>query len=75
MKNRTIDGFTFELVVDEDTTRYECKGATYFDDEHDQVPEPKLWEAAEQLESDLKAEGLNANAEQGEKGWVEIYIQ
>jgi hypothetical protein len=69
-KKRTIDGFTFTL---EDSC-YECKGDRYFDDEHDQVPEPKLQKAASKLQGQLQAEGIPSEIEFGEKGWIEVYI-
>ena len=68
----TINGHTFKF--DEDNSMYECRGATYFDEDHDQVPEPSLWGAALKLEQRLKDEGFNAQAEQGEKGWAEVNI-
>lgn len=71
MKNRTVDGFTFEF--DEDLNAYECRGATYYDDEHDQVPEPKLQVAAEKLKNKLAEEGYTFEVEWGEKGWIELY--
>lgn len=69
-KKRTIDGFTFEL----DDSCYECRGAMYHDDDHDQVPEPKLQEAAYKLQALLKSEGIDSEVEHGEKGWIEVYI-
>lgn len=70
-KTRTVGGFTFELNDD----CYECRGGTYHDDEHDQVPEPRLQLAAAKLQVILKEEGIETEIEHGEKGWIEIYIQ
>jgi hypothetical protein len=62
---------SFELV----DGRYECRGAMYHDDDHDQVPEPSLQLAAAELQSRLKKEGVNTQLEWGEKGWIEVYIE
>ena len=68
---RTINGFKFELV----DNRYECRGATFYDEEHDQIPEPNLQTAAYKLQALLLSEGVDSNIEFGEKGWIEIYIE
>ena len=70
-QNRTIDGHTFTLNDD----FYECRGGRYFDDDHDQVPEPSLQKAAYQLQASLKKEGIESEIEFGEKGWIEVYIK
>lgn len=73
MKNRiTFNNHTFEYI--EDLNRYECRGASYFDDYHDQVPEPSLQYAAYKLESYLKDQGIKCFIEHGEKGWIEVLI-
>jgi len=69
---RTVKGRTFRW--DEDNQMYECRGAIYYDDEHDEIPEPALWEAALQLEQQLKDEGYVAEAQHSEKGWVEVSL-
>lgn len=69
-KRKTIGGFTFSL----NDSCYECRGATYYDDDHDQVPEPKLQEAAYKLQGWLQSKGLASHIEHGEKGWIEIYL-
>lgn len=71
-KNRKINGFKFELS--EDKLYYECRGATYFDEEHDQVPEPALQVAADKLAKLLKEEGNSPDIDWGEKGWIEVWI-
>lgn len=68
---RTVGRHTFELVEG----RYESRGAMYYDDEHDQVPEPSLQAAATILQTSLKEDGINTQIEWGEKGWIEIYIE
>lgn len=70
-KKITVGGFTFTLT---DGNCYECRGDRYFDDDHDQVPEPKLQQAAYKLEKRLKDEGHSVEVEFGEKGWIEVYI-
>jgi len=54
-ENRTIKGYTFDLVSqnDGDDKFYHCRGDVHYDDDHDEQPEPGLWQAAMQLESDL----------------------
>ena len=71
-KKETIDGYTFEY--DLKNSMYECRGTICYDDEHDEVPEERLWEAALKLEQKLKNQGLDAETEHSEKGWVEVYI-
>jgi hypothetical protein len=45
-----------------------------YDDDHDETPEPELWDAALKLESKLIADGENACASHSEKGWVEVQL-
>jgi len=45
-----------------------------YDDDHDEMPEPALWEAALKLEKQLTDEGLKCDANHSEKGWVEVTI-
>ena len=71
-KKETIDGYTFEY--NEENKFYECRGDVCYDDEHDEIPEEGLWNAACKLEQRLKNQGLDAEAEYSEKGWVEVYI-
>ncbi len=75
MRNRTINGWKFQLVEQEEFKFYECRGAVMYDDEHDQIPEPSLWTAAVKLENELLSEGYLAEANHSEKGWVEVTIQ
>lgn len=66
-----VDGFVFKL--DKENECYECRGAVMYDDENDEMPEPKLWKAAKKLAKKLKAEGASyADYEHSEKGWVEV---
>lgn len=71
-KKETIDGYTFKY--DSENEIYECRGDLCYDDEHDEMPEPGLWKAAHKLASKLKTQGVNAEVEHSEKGWVEVYI-
>ena len=71
-KKETIDGYTFEY--NKEYNFYECRGNICYDDEHDEVPEEGLWNAACKLEQRLKNQGLDAEAEHSEKGWVEVFI-
>ena len=75
-ENRTIKGYTFDLVSqnDGDDKFYHCRGQVHYDDDHDEQPEPGLWQAAMQLESDLTSEGYKADAGYSEKGWCEVVI-
>jgi hypothetical protein len=68
----TIDGYTFEY--DSENTMYECRGDVCYDDEHDEVPEEGLWSAGLKLETKLKNQGIKAEVEHSEKGWVEVNI-
>jgi len=69
----TFNGHTFEYM--EDLNGYECRGVRYFDDYHDQIPEPSLQRAADMLESYLIAGGTKCSVEWGEKGWIEVMIE
>jgi len=53
---------------------YDCRGEVTYDDEHDEIPEPELWEAGMKLEAELFSEGFIAEAGYSEKGWVEITV-
>jgi len=68
----TIDGYTFRY--NEENNMYECRGNVCYDDEHDEVPEEGLWRAALKLEQKLKSQGIDADAEHSEKGWVEVVL-
>jgi hypothetical protein len=66
-------GFDFEY--DEDNEFYQCRGEVMYDDEHDEMPEPELWEAGLKLERYLNDNGYpNADLCHSEKGWVEVNI-
>ena len=75
-ENRTIKGYTFDLVSqnDGDDKFYHCRGQVHYDDDHDEQPEPGLWLAAMQLESELIIEGYKADAGYSEKGWCEVTL-
>ena len=51
-KYKTIDNWRFEWNQEHEF--YECQGAICHDNEHDEIPEPELWEAALELEQELK---------------------
>ena len=70
-----VNGCNFELVEnDVDDVFYQCRGDVMYDDDHDEMPEPSLWRAAEKLEQILTNDGLNVYAGHSEKGWVEVTI-
>ena len=72
---RRVKGYEFEFVDQAPDDRfYQCRGDVYYDDEHDEIPEPGLWEAALELEKQLKDDGYVADANHSEKGWVEVTI-
>ena len=70
-----VNGWNFELIDNNvDDVFYQCRGEVMYDDDHDQIPEPSLWRAAEKLEEILTKDGLNVYAGHSEKGWVEVTI-
>ena len=75
-ENRRVIGYEFEFVSqnDGDDEFYQCRGNVHYDDDHDEQPEPGLWRAAMQLESDLISEGYKADAGYSEKGWCEVTL-
>ena len=75
-ENRRVKGFNFKWNSDtySDEGYYECRGEVCYDDEHDEMPEPALWRAAILLETELNREGLHAEANHSEKGWVEVSV-
>ena len=72
----TVNGWRFELVVqnDGDDVFYQCRGEVMYDDEHDEMPEPSLWDAAVKLGDILTKDGLDVDVNHSEKGWVEVTI-
>jgi hypothetical protein len=78
MTDRRVKGYAFEYIEDPASTAspgyYQCRGGTFYDDDHDQIPEPGLWRAALALASELREEGFEAEPEYSEKGWVEVYV-
>ena len=71
-----INGWDFEFVSQDDVKDqfYQCRGEVMYDDDHDEMPEPSLWQAAEKLEKQLEDEGIKCEAGHSEKGWVEVTI-
>ena len=70
-----VNGWNFELIDNNvDDVFYQCRGEVMYDDDHDQIPEPSLWRAAEKLEEILTKDGLKVYAGHSEKGWVEVTI-
>mgnify|MGYP003151253824 FL=1 len=69
-------GYDFEFVSQDQGNDefYQCRGEVMYDDDHDETPEPELWDAALKLESKLIADGEKACASHSEKGWVEVQI-
>ena len=75
--NRRINGYDFEFVNQGGGMGefYQCRGEVMYDDDHDETPEPELWDAALKLESMLKSEyDREACASHSEKGWVEVQL-
>ena len=74
--NVRVNGWDFEYVSQDDGNDqfYQCRGEVMYDDEHDQIPEPALWDAALKLEKQLTEEGFRCDADHSEKGWVEVSI-
>ena len=75
-ENVRVNGLDFEYVSQDDGNDqfYQCRGEVMYDDEHDQIPEPSLWNAALKLEKELTEEGYRCDANHSEKGWVEVSI-
>ena len=74
--NIRVNGWDFEYVEnDYDDKFYQCRGEVMYDDDHDEMPEPSLWQAAEKLENILAEDGIKSYAGHSEKGWVEVTIQ
>ena len=74
--NIRVNGWDFEYVSQDDGNDqfYQCRGEVMYDDEHDQIPEPSLWNAALKLEKELTEEGYRCDVNHSEKGWVEVSI-
>ena len=74
--NIRVNGWDFEYVSQDggNDQFYQCRGEVMYDDEHDQIPEPALWDAALKLEKELTEEGYRCDANHSEKGWVEVSI-
>ena len=75
-ENVRVNGWDFEYVSQDDGNDqfYQCRGEVMYDDEHDQIPEPSLLNAALKLEKELTEEGYRCDANHSEKGWVEVSI-
>tara|TARA_R110000782_G_scaffold28297_4_gene71130 strand:- start:311 stop:556 length:246 start_codon:yes stop_codon:yes gene_type:complete len=75
-ENVRVNGWDFEYVSQDDGNDqfYQCRGEVMYDDDHDQIPEPALWDAALKLEEQLTEEGYRCDANHSEKGWVEVSI-
>jgi len=73
-RKRTVNGWSFELNnQDPNDEFYQCRGEIMYDDDHDQMPEPALWSAANKLAGILCDEGMESwIATHSEKGWVEV---
>ena len=71
-ETRIVNGYTFYL--DSENNSYECQGDVHYDDEHDEMPESELWSAAFHLIQELKSEGMTAERDHHEKGWVEVSV-
>tara|TARA_R110002153_G_scaffold6860_1_gene31090 strand:- start:622 stop:867 length:246 start_codon:yes stop_codon:yes gene_type:complete len=70
-----VNGWNFNLVGDDGAELYyQCRGAIMHDDEHDEVPEQDLMNAAFELQGMLECQGIKAEADHSEKGWVEVTV-
>lgn len=72
-----INGYEFEFVSQNDGNDefYQCRGEVMYDDDHDEMPEPELWDAAERLGETLeRLYDLRTCVSHSEKGWVEVQI-
>jgi hypothetical protein len=67
-----VGRFTFNY--NEENNFYDCRGEITYDDEHDEIPEPELWNAALILAKRLKEQGYKTEVDHSEKGWVEVNI-
>jgi len=79
MENKTVLGLEFEWISDgngySNTGFYQCKGRIMFDDEHDEIPDPIVVNAAEELAKRLcKIPGIESEVDYSEKGWVEVHV-
>jgi len=75
VKRIKVNGHTFELEdYGDGDVFYQCRGEVMYDDEHDEMPEPSLWEAAKRLTKILEDDGHRADYDHSEKGWVEVTI-
>jgi len=74
--NIRVNGWDFEYVSQDDGNDqfYQCRGELMYDDEHDQIPEPALWNAALKLEEQITEEGYRCDANHSEQGRVEVTI-
>jgi len=70
ISDRIVQGYRFNWV--EEHEMFECRGQVHYDEEHDEMAEPKLWKAALLLERMLNSEGKKAEANYSEKGWVQV---
>lgn len=73
-----INGYDFEWISDSDEYGnegwYQCRGEVCYDDDHDQTPEPGLWEAVSKLQEQVSGGDYRAEAQHSEKGWVELLV-
>jgi hypothetical protein len=74
MENRTVNGWDFEFVSQNDGEDrfYQCRGEVLYDDDHDEQPEPSLLSAAYHLAQRLERAGEKVEVGASEKGWVEV---
>ena len=71
-----INGYDFKWVENDENDRYyQCRGEVFYDDDHDEMPEPGLWRAALKLAKAIEADGFRAEPSHSEKGWVEVYVE
>jgi hypothetical protein len=76
-KSYTFNGYTFHRHSNnlyEGENFYECRGDVFYDDDHDETPDPELWSGAIDLQKYFKSIGIDSDVSYSEKGWVEVYL-
>jgi len=68
----TVNGYHFKW--NDNAGFYECRGSIHYDHEGDEIPEPGLWKAANELANKLSYSNYRSewSAEHSEKGWCEV---
>ena len=69
---RRVGRWQFEW--EKEVSFYRCRGEVMYNEEHEEMPEPSLLQAADDLAKKLQSEGFNASVTWSEKGWVEVIV-